>query len=55
MPSEWRLTLLLALIIGSSIALTLFFVRDAVSRDLRRADHEIIMDDLVEYAAIFGG
>lgn len=53
MPSEWRLTLLLALIIGSSIALTLFFVRDAVSRDLRRADHEIIMDDLVEYAAIY--
>ena len=53
MPSQWRLTLLLALIIGSSIALTLFFARAAVSSDLRRADREIIMDDLVEYAAIY--
>lgn len=53
MPSQWRLTLLLALIIGTSIALTLFFVRAAVSRDLRRADQEIIMDDLVEYAALY--
>ena len=53
LPSQWRLALLLALIIGSSIALTLFFVRAAVSQDLRRADQEIIMDDLVEYAAIY--
>ena len=53
MPSQWRLSLLMGLIVGSSIALTIFFVRVAVNQDLRRADQAIILDDLVEYAAIY--
>lgn len=53
-PSQWRLALLLALFVGTSIALTLIFVRRTVSRDLRQFDTAIIVDDLVEYAAIYG-
>lgn len=52
-PSQWRLALLLALFVGTSIALTLIFVRRTVSRDLRQFDTAIIVDDLVEYAAIY--
>lgn len=51
-PSQWRLAVLLALFVGTSIALTLVLVRSAVSRDLHRFDSAIIVDDLVEYAAI---
>jgi signal transduction histidine kinase len=53
MPSQWRLSLLMGLIVGSSIALTIFFVRAAVNQDLRRAGQAIILDDLVEYSAIY--
>ncbi len=53
MPSQWRLAVLMLLIVGCSIALALFFVRAAVSNDLRAADRAIIFDDLVEYAAIY--
>jgi len=52
-PSQWRLALMLALFVGTSIALTLLFVRRTVSRDLRQFDTAIIIDDLVEYAAIY--
>jgi len=53
MPSQWRLSLLMGLIVGSSIALTIFLVRVAVNQDLRRADQAVILDDLVGYAAIY--
>jgi signal transduction histidine kinase len=53
LPSQWRLSLLMGLIVGSSIALTIFFVRAAVNQDLRQADQAVILDDLVEYAAIY--
>ena len=52
-PSQWRLAVLLALFVGTSTALTLIFVRSTVSRDLRHFDTGIIIDDLVEYAAIY--
>ncbi|WP_146850856.1 sensor histidine kinase [Brevifollis gellanilyticus] len=52
-PSQWRLALMLALFVGTSIALTLIFVRSTVSRDLRRFDAAVVMNDLVEYAAIY--
>lgn len=52
-PSQWRLALMLALFVGTSIALTLVFVRSTVSRDLRRFDAAVVIDDLVEYAAIY--
>ncbi|MCA1963730.1 MAG: HAMP domain-containing histidine kinase [Prosthecobacter sp.] len=52
-PSQWRLALLLALFVGTSIALTLILVRSTVSRDLRHLSHSIIIDDLEEYAAIY--
>lgn len=51
-PSQWRLALMLALFVGTSIALTLIFVRSTVSRDLRRFDATVVIDDLMEYAAI---
>jgi signal transduction histidine kinase len=52
-PSQWRLAVLLALFVGTSTALTLVFVRSTVSRDLRHFDTGIVIDDLVEYAAIY--
>lgn len=52
-PSQWRLALLLALFVGTSIALTLALVRRTVSRDLQHLNSSIIVDDLVEYAAIY--
>ena len=52
-PSQWRLATMLALFVGTSIALTLVLVRSTVSRDLRRFDSAIILDELMEYAAIY--
>ncbi len=52
-PSQWRLATMLALFVGTSIALTLVLVRSTVSRDLRRFDSALILDELMEYAAIY--
>jgi signal transduction histidine kinase len=53
MPSQWRLALLLGVISLSSLALAVFFVRSAVSRDLRRAERAVVRDDLVQYCAVY--
>lgn len=53
MASQWRLAILMLLIVGASIALALFFVRAAVSADLQQAEQAVHFDDLVEYAAIY--
>lgn len=53
MPSTWRLTLLMSVVIFVSILTILMFIRIAVNQDMRQLNRNRLSDDLLRFSAIY--